>query len=110
MFNRPLNVEDPHEQAVYKRMNSMRVSIEHMYARIKVLFPMLMSRKKIKLIHKTEEVVQMVVSAFFFLNCYTCLNGSNCTIIFDKAPPTLDEYLPEGEVLIPAPVVYYSDE
>ena len=110
LFNRPLNVDNPHEQAVYKRMNSMRVSIEHMYARIKVLFPMLMSRKKIKLIHKTEEVVQMVVSAFFFLNCYTCLNGSNCTIIFDEAPPTLDEYLPEGEVLIPAPVVYYSDE
>jgi GH15 family glucan-1,4-alpha-glucosidase len=40
---------------------------------------------------------------FFFLqNCHTCLNRGNCvTSMFNAVPPTLQEYLPLDEDIVP---------
>jgi hypothetical protein len=41
------------------------------------------------------------VIGFFILNCYTCLNGLACNSIFDSFAPTIQEYLPLDEDLVP---------
>ena len=38
--------------------------------------------------------------SFFLLNCFTCFNEVG---YFDVRPPTLEEYLPLDEVLLPPP-------
>ena len=46
-------------------------------------------------------MLYVVIQFFFFLNCYVCLNESPNN--FDIRPPSLEEYIPLDEVLIPAP-------
>ena len=104
LFNKPHICHDEYEEMLFIHMNSMQVLIENMYARFKTLFP-IFSMGKRNSIDRDGNIVRMIVSSFFLLNCHTCFNGTNSTIIFDIAPPTIDEYLPDGEVLEPAPVV-----
>ena len=41
---------------------------------------------------------------FFMLNCHYCLDGTR-SHYFGHAPPTLEEYLPLDEKLLPPPAV-----
>ena len=45
----------------------------------------------------------LLFNSFFLLNCYVCLNESPNN--FNLRPPSLEEYIPLDEILIPAPVI-----
>jgi hypothetical protein len=51
-----------------------------------------------------DKARRMCLVSFFILNCYNCINGTRCRY-FGQLPPTLEEYLPSGELLAPPPAV-----
>ena len=107
LFNRPHEFRNDHEEALFRRYNSMRTCIENLFARLKTKFSIYESGKKLRIMNNGAGIVRMVVSSFLLLTCHTCLNGSTTTTAYGLHPPTIDEYLPLDEDLALAPVVDY---
>ena len=61
-------------------------------------FPSMNRRLKLSL--GGFDVLEFTVVSFFILNCFTCFNETG---YFEVYPPTLEEYLPLDEILLPAP-------
>jgi hypothetical protein len=93
------------EQQVIKRLNfrmsGVRQSIEHMYGALFNLFHLLKMPRQFRLLYDAETAYRTGVVCFFLLNCYTCFNGSACNSMFETFPPTIEEYLPLDEQLLP---------
>ena len=83
------------------RMSGIRQSIEHMYGQLFNLFHLLKTPRQFKLYNNGELAYRTGVVCFFLLNCYTCFNGSACNSMFNTFPPTIQEYLPMEEDLLP---------
>ena len=83
------------------RMSGVRQSIEHMYGALFNLFHLLKMPRQFRLFHDAETAYRTGVVCFFLLNCYTCFNGSACNSMFEMFPPTIEEYLPLDEQLLP---------
>ena len=105
LFSTPFGDLDAHSSALYRRYNSMRTSVKHVYCRLKTLFPRFATGKRLRIMNNGGPLIRMTVAAFLFLNCHTCINGSAATLSFDCFPPTLEEYLPLDEDLPPPPHV-----
>ena len=83
----------------------MRTCIEHAYAHFKNMFKIFSDGHQLKLMKDAGAVQQLIVVLFLVFNCKTCMTGSNCTLIYDVMPPSIEEYLPVDEILEQAPEV-----
>ena len=96
---------------VFDHFDAIRASIEIMYGRHKTMFPLFAGNKRLKLkAGGAADVSCLIMYSFFVMNCYTCLNGSACTGMFDILPPTINEYLPLDEIPDPGPIVALVEE
>ena len=64
-------------------------------------FQLFKNRDAFHLFTKAEIAYRTGVIGFFLLNCHTCLNGSIVNSFYDSRAPSLAEYLPLDEDLIP---------
>ncbi len=83
------------------RMSGIRQSIEHMYGAFFNLFRLFEVKRQFKIFRDATSAYRLGVIGFFILNCYTCFNGSACNSMFDSFCPTIQEYLPLDEELVP---------
>jgi hypothetical protein len=83
------------------RMSGVRQAIELMYGQLFNLFHLLQAKWQIKIFHDVTLAYHLGVISFFILNCYTCLNGSPCNSMFNSFAPTIQDYLPLEENLVP---------
>ena len=89
------------EQArINSRMSSVRQSIEHIFALHRNTFGLFSIPYRLKLLLNGVHVKKITLVSFFLLNCFTCFNETG---YFDVRPPTIEEYLPLGEILRCAP-------
>ncbi len=79
------------------RMSGIRQSIEHMYGQLFNLFRLLKTPRQFKLYNDGQLAYRVGIICFFFLNCYTCLNGSQCNSMFNTELPLLHDNLPLDE-------------
>ena len=88
------------QSLINTRMSSVRQSIEHLFALHRNTFSIFTIPFRLKLLLRGYDVLKFTVVSFFILNCFTCFNETG---YFEVRPPTLEEYLPLDEVLMPAP-------
>jgi hypothetical protein len=88
-------------------MAGLRQCIELILGRFKNTFKLFGSRSRdnFRLFRQREKVLKTVSVGFFLLNCHTCLNGSCTEEMFQATSPSLQEFLPLNEVLVPAPII-----
>ena len=98
------NNPTPAQNLVNLRMNSLREVNEHVNARHKGLFGLFEIPKYLRIYKKGVQVRRLCVVSFFIQNCYYCVQGTHSRF-FGHVPPTLDDYIPLGEVLTPPPAV-----
>jgi len=56
---------------------------------------------QLQLFHDAGTAYWTGVVCFYLLNCYTCFNGGACNSMFEMFPPTIEDYLPLHEHLLP---------
>jgi hypothetical protein len=83
------------------RMSGKRQSIEHIYGALFNFFHLFEVKRQFKIFHVATSDYHLGVIGLFTLNCYTCFNGSACNSMFDSLCPTIQEYLPLDEELVP---------
>ncbi|KAL3245281.1 hypothetical protein MRX96_047037 [Rhipicephalus microplus] len=81
----------PHEVNFNKRMSSVRQAVEWGFGRVVADFAFVDFYKSQKMTR--QRVGRMYKVATLFLNCRTCMYGSQVSTYFDVTPPTLREYL-----------------
>jgi hypothetical protein len=86
------------------RLLGLRESTEHIFADHHVRFHLFSVPEYLMLYRDGVKVRRMAMTSFFMLNCYYCLNGSRSRF-FGQVPPTLEDYIPESEILNPPPAV-----
>jgi DDE superfamily endonuclease len=97
------NLTDFHRR-LNTRMSGSRISIEHCLGFHNNLFKLFRTPELLSLFMNGEHVHNLVLVSFFVLNCYFCLNQS-ASAMFSVQAPTLDQYIPLSEILVPAPFV-----
>nr|XP_037285278.1 uncharacterized protein LOC119178191 [Rhipicephalus microplus] len=86
----------PHEVNFNKRMSSVRQAVEWGFGRVVADFAFVDFYKSQKMTR--QRVGRMYKVATLFLNCRTCMYGSQVSTYFDVTPPTLREYLVPFEI------------
>ncbi|KAL3213458.1 hypothetical protein MRX96_035391 [Rhipicephalus microplus] len=81
----------PHEVNFNKRMSSVRQAVEWGFGRVVADFAFVDFYKSQKMTR--QRVGRMYKVATLFINCRTCMYGSQVSTYFDVTPPTLREYL-----------------
>ncbi|KAL3184415.1 hypothetical protein MRX96_031827 [Rhipicephalus microplus] len=81
----------PHEVNFNKRMSSVRQAIEWGFGRVVADFAFVDFYKSQKMTR--QRVGRTYKVPTLFLNCRTCMYGSQVSTYFDVTPPTLREYL-----------------
>ena len=94
---------DESKQRVNRRLASARQSVGHLFSLHYNTFGLFSIPHRFKLLVNRVEVYKMIFNYFFLLNCYVCFNES--PNFFDLRPPTIEEYLPVDQILLPAPIV-----
>ena len=90
------------QSRINSQMSSVRQSIEHLFALHRNTFSLFTIPNRLKLLVCGRDVMKLMLVSFFILNCFTCFNETD---YFEIRPPTIEEYLPLDETLIPAPEV-----
>ena len=54
------------------------------------------------------QVRRLAIVSFFIQNCYYAINGSRSRV-FGQIPPTLEDYIPLDEILVPPPAVVLGE-
>lgn len=98
----------PEKRLLNIRLASLRECIEHVFADHRNRFKLFEVPHWLHLYSRGVKVRQMSLVSFFILNCYYCIGGTRCRY-FGQVPPTLEEYLPLDEVLLPPPAVDLGD-
>ena len=98
----------PVQHLLNMRLASLRECIEHLFADHKMRFKIFWVPRYLQMYNQGEKIRQMCLVSFFALNCYNCIAGTRSQY-FGQIPPTLDDYLPLDEVLIPPPAVDLGD-
>eukprot|EP00956_Cyclotella_meneghiniana_P018837 scaffold31724_cov60-Cyclotella_meneghiniana.AAC.5 len=105
----PRFLNPTHEQHLVNiRLSSLRVVIEHVFGDHRMRFKLFHVPARLRLFTDGVKVRRLCLVSFFILNCYNCLIGTRCRY-FGQIPPTLAEYLPLDEVLVPPPAVNLGD-
>ena len=95
---------DPVHQIINMRMNTLRIVCEHVNADHITLFQLFRLPRYLRLYKKGPQVRRLCLNSFFLQNCYYCIRGTRCRY-FGQIAPTLEDYIPVDEVLIPPPAV-----
>jgi hypothetical protein len=98
-----LNPNDA-QRIVNTRMSSLREDIEHKFSQVFNLYQVLRCACRHNLFWNADFVRKLFFNCLFVSNCYTCFNESR-NRQFNLRAPTLENYLPLDEVIVPAPVV-----
>ena len=99
---RPYTSPNEEQKIVNTRFSSLREDIEHKFSQVFGRYKILSSPEKHKLFNNGEYVKKTFFSCLFVSNCWTCLCESRNETHGMRAP-TLQEYLPLDEALVPAP-------
>jgi hypothetical protein len=94
----------PELQLIKMRLASLRECIEHVFADHHIRFKLFSVPHYLHLFNRGVKVRRMFLVSFFILNCYYCIDGMHC-MFFGQVPPTLEDYLPPNELLLPPPAV-----
>ena len=86
------------------RMASLWQSIEHVFGDHRTRFKLFSVPHYLHLFNSGVKVRRMSLVSFFVLNCFYCIDGTRCRY-FGQVPPSLEDYLPLDEVLLPPPAV-----
>ena len=96
------------ERLINLRMSSLRESIEHIFSMHENMFALFGVPRYLRLYRNGRQVRRLYTISFFIQNCYLCEQGTRCRF-FGQVPPTLEDYIPLDEVLIPPPAVDLGD-
>ncbi len=91
-------------QILNMKLASLRECIEHVLADHRIRFKIFSAPHRLHLFNRGVHIRQMCLVSFFILNCFYCLDGTRCRF-FGHIPPTLEEYIPLDEELMPPPPV-----
>lgn len=86
------------------RMASLRQCIKHVFGDHQMRFRLFSVPHYLHLFSNGVKVQRMCLVSFFILNCHYCIGGTRCHF-FGHVLPTLEDYLPLKEVLVPPPSV-----
>ena len=86
------------------RLSSLRECIEHVFADHRIRFHLFGAPHYLHLFDRGVKIRRLCLVSFFTLNCFYCLGGTRCRY-FGHIPPTLEEYIPLDEMLLPPPPV-----
>ena len=103
-ITRPYPSPNHEQRIVNTRFSSLREAIEHKFAQVFGLYQVLRHATRHRLFWNAEDVRKLFFSCLFVSNCYTCFNESR-NQTFNLQAPTIQQYLPLHEVLVPAPQV-----
>ena len=92
------------ERYLNLKLASPRQSIEHVFGDHRTRFKLFSVPHYLRLFNQGVQVRRECLLSFFMLNCHYCLDGTRSRY-FGHAAPTLEEYLPLDEILIPPPAV-----
>jgi len=92
------------ERILNLKLASPRQCIEHVFADHRNRFKLFQLHTTFRLFNQGVKVRRECLLSFFMLNCHYCLDGTRSQY-FGHAAPTLEEYLPLDENLIPPPAV-----
>jgi hypothetical protein len=101
---------NPTPEQVYLNLKfaSERQCIEHCFCDHRIRFKLFWVPHYFHLFDRGVKVRKQCLLSFLMLNCYYCLDGTR-TGYFGHATPTLEEYLPLDEQLLPPPAVDLGD-
>ena len=101
---------NPTPEQVYLNLKfaSERQCIEHVFGDHRTRFKLFSMLHYFHLFDCGVKVRKQCLLSFFMLNCYYCLDGTRLGY-FGHATPTLEEYLPLDELLLPPPAVDLGD-
>jgi hypothetical protein len=94
----------PEQHLLNIKLSSLREVIEHVFAEHRMRFQLFEVPARFQILTGGVKVRRVSLVSFFVLNCYNCILGGRC-LYFGQIPPTLEEYIPLDEVLVPAPAV-----
>uniref|UniRef100_A0A7S2PXA2 DDE Tnp4 domain-containing protein n=1 Tax=Skeletonema marinoi TaxID=267567 RepID=A0A7S2PXA2_9STRA len=94
----------PEQHLMNMRMASLRQIIEHVFGDHRTRFRIFWTPQYLYIFNQGVKIRRMALVSFFILNCYYCINGGRCAK-FQQVPPTLEEYIPLDEELLPPPAV-----
>jgi hypothetical protein len=86
------------------RMASLRQCIEHVFGDHRTRFRIFSIPQYLHLFSNGVKVRRMCLVSFFILNCHYCIDGTRSTF-FGHVAPTIEDYLPLDEELVPPPAV-----
>ncbi len=98
----------PEERLLNLKLASPRQCIEHMFGDHRNQFKLFSVPHYLCLFNQGVKVQRECLESFFMLNFHYCLDGTRLQY-FGHAAPTLEEYLPLDEHLIPPPAVDWGD-
>ena len=79
------------ERRFNRKMNSVRVSVEHVFGRVLSLWKAFYMRPQQKLL--LTKPGRCYLNAQFLPNCHTCMYGNQVSNQFECEPPSLQEYI-----------------
>ena len=93
-------------------MSAQRIHAEHCFSDHNNLFGMFFRHScRLQLFNGGEHVRQLITVSFLIQNCYYCLHESRSDFFPDAGrAPTLGQYLPLDEAIIPAPVANLGND
>ncbi len=94
----------PEEQLLNLKLASQRQGIEHLFGDHRNRFKLFSVPYYLHLFNQGVKVQRECLVSFLMLNCYYCLDGTRSRY-YGHAAPTLEEYLPLKEHLLPPPAV-----
>ena len=103
LVSRDVNVNDETRLRTTVRLNSVRQSIEHLFALHWNIFALFNEPDRFRLLVSGVEVYKMIFNSFLLLNCYICFNESLTHFVI--RPLSIEEYLPLDEIIPEAPHV-----
>jgi hypothetical protein len=94
-----------HEQRLLNlKLASQRQCIEHVFGNHRNRFKLFSVPLYLRLFNQGVKVQRECLASFFMLNCHYCLDGTRLRY-YGHPAPTLEEYLPLDEHLLPPPAV-----
>ena len=101
---RPYQNPNEEQRIVNTRFSSLREDIEHKFSQIFSLYTILRAFWRHQLFLNAADVRKLFFNCLFISNCYTCFNESR-NQAFNLRAPTIQQWLPLDEELVPAPEI-----
>jgi hypothetical protein len=88
-----INKRNGQQSEYFKKMSRERQNIEHLFGATTNLWKRLTHKLTWKLLSQKATAIRHVMSIWFMMNVYTCLNGNKVSVYYNVPPPSLDDYL-----------------